>query len=1041
MGDSSTHLLFTRALLKEHKYEEAAQFMKTRMAKTSVCRQNHIWDSLIQGLCIDVKDPEKALSVLKDCLRVDGILPSSFTFCSLIHCLSSMGMMDRTIEVLELMTDEKIQYPFDNFVTSSVISGFVKIGKPEVAIGFYENAEKAGGLRPNIVTGTALVSAYCRLGRIEEARDLVSMMENEGVAFDVVFYSNWMYEYFREGFLVMAFQKYKEMGERKIDLDTISYTILIDGFSKEGNVEKTVGFLNKMRKDGLKPNLVTYTAVMLGFCKKGKIEEAITVLKTVENLGIELDEFAYATLIDGICRKGNFPIVFQLLAEMEKKGIKPSIVTYNTVIKGLCKAGRTSEANEISKGIVGDVVTYGTLLTGYIEEENVTGMLEIKKRLEADGVCLDVVMCNILIKALFMVGSFEDALAIYKGMPDMDLAADSVTYCTMIDGYCKAGRIDEALEKFDEFRKASIYSVACYNCILHGLCKKRMVGMAIEVFLELNERGLPVDVDIYMMLIKAIFEEKGAEGVLHLVHRIENLGYDIFDTLCDSAISFLCKRGFPEAASDVYMVLRRKGSVVTGRSYYSLLEALVHDSKNGLTQPILGSFVKKYGPFESRVREILVYCLCMDNVNKALRFLTKMKENMCNVAFPVTVIEKLTKNGRVLDAYELVMGANGHLPPMDVVDYSIVVDSLCKSGHFHKALDVCDFARRTGVMLNIVTYNSVINGLCRQGCLVEALRLFDSLEKINTVPSEITYATLIDTLSKGGFLLDARNMFESMVLKDFKPNTRVYNSLINGYCKLGQMQEALKLLHDLEVKCLQPDGFTVSTMIDGYCLKGDMEGALGFFFEFKRKGMPPDLLGFIYLMRGLCAKGRMEESRSILREMLQTQHVVDVLNEVDTQVEMESLASFLVSLCEQGSIQEAITILNEVASMFFHVGRRSGACNGSEILEEPYNGKTFDVVKSKSLICNYETDLDFKSCNMGRLEEFMKKDPTVDGAPFHSTCNIKPRRLHLQVVDSDNCKNKADDLGRCFFLVYTAMLYHCHPLLHCLCAILRYSCQ
>ncbi|KAG6741096.1 hypothetical protein POTOM_056580 [Populus tomentosa] len=84
--------------------------------------------------------------------------------------------------------------------------------------------------------------------------------------------------------------------------------------------------------------------------------------------------------------------------------------------------------------------------------------------------------------------------------------------------------------------------------------------------------------------------------------------------------------------------------------------------------------------------------------------------------------------------------------------------------------------------------------------------------------------------------------------------------------------------------------------------KGDMEGALGFYFEHKGKGISPDFLGFLRLIRGLCAKGRMEEARSILREML------------------------------SGSIKEAVTVLNEVGSVFFPVEKWFGPFHESQEL-------------------------------------------------------------------------------------------------------------
>lgn len=915
-----------------------------------------------------LKDPEKALLLLQDCLTNLGILPSSFTFHSLIHSFTSQGKMSRAIEVLELMTHDKVRYPFGNFVSSSVISGFCKISKPQLAVGFFENAVNSRVLRPNIATCTALLGALFQLGRVREVSDLVSWMEREEFVFDVVFYSSWICGYFREGVLVEAIRKHKEMIEKGIAPDTVSYTILIDGFSREGYVEKAIGFLEKMKKDGLKPNLVTYTAIMLGFCKKGKLDEAYTLFKMVENLGIEVDEFMYVTLIDGFCTRGDIDCVFGLLEDMEKRGISPSIVTYNSIINGLCKAGRTSEADEVSKGIAGDAVTFSTLLHGYIEEENVKGILETKRRLEEDGVCIDLVMCNTIIKALLMVGALEDAYAFYKGMSGMDLVADSVTYCTMINGYCRVGRIEEALEIFDEFRKTSISSVSCYKCMIYGLCRKGMVDMAIEVFIELNEKGLELVSGTYTSLIKASFEEQGAEGVLKFVHRIENLGREAFDTISNSAICFLCKRGFSLAACEVYMRMRRKQSVVTSRSYYSILKGLISDDQKGLGWPFLNTFLKEYGIDEPRVSKVLVPYMCMKDADKALFFLTNIQVNTSAVAFPVSVLKSLKKNGRILDAYKLVIGAEENLPVMDLVDYSIMIDVLCKEGHLDKALDLCAFVKKKGIALNIYAYNSVINGLCRQGCLVQAFRLFDSLEKIDLVPSEITYATLIDSLCKEGCLLDAKQLFEKMVVKGFNPNVRVYNSLIDGYCKFGNMEEALNLLIDLKARCIKPDEFTVSALINGYCHKGDMEGALGFFFEFKKKDILPDFLGFMYLVRGLCAKGRMEEARGILREMLQTRSVLELINRVDTEIETESVESFIISLCEQGSIQEAVTVLNEVGSIFFPIGRRCRPQNRAEKEEKIYEGVTFGAVSSKHSSLNHKMDLDVGLSNVKKVE-------------------------------------------------------------------------
>lgn len=930
------------------------------------------WDSLIRGFCFTRQDPDKTLSVLRHCLVNRNVFLSSSVFCCVIQNLCYLGHVSKAIQVLELMAEHRKEYPFDDFVCSSVISAFCRVGKPELSLWFFDNvARSRGAWRPNLVTCTAIVNALCKLGRVHEVYDLVRRMEEDGLGLDVVLYSVWVCGYVEEKVLVEVFRKMREMVlEKGISHDSVSYTILIDGFSKLGDVDKSFTFLAKMIKEGHRPNKVTYTAIMSAYCKKGKVEEAFGVFERMKDLGIELDEFVFVVLIDGFGRIGDFDSVFRLFDEMEKRGISPSVVTYNAVVNGLSKYGRTQEADKFSKNVTADVITYSTLLHGYTEEENVLGILETKKRLEEAGITMDVVMCNVLIRALFMMGSFEDVYTLYKGMPEMDLVPNSVTYCTMIDGYCKVGRIDEALEVFDDFRKTSISSYACYNSIIDGLCKKGMVEMAIEALLELNHKDLVLDTGTYWFLMKTIFKENSSKVILDLICRMEGLGPDLYNVVCNDSIFLLCKRGLLNDANQLCVAMKMKGLPVTCKSYYSLLRRLLSVGNREQTLPLLNFFLKEYGLVEPKVRKLLARYLCLKDVDRAVQFLGKMLDNSSAVTFPASILKILIKEGRALDAYKLVVGVQDDLP-VTYVDYAIVIHGLCKGGYLNKALDLCVFIEKKGMNLNIVIHNSIINGLCNEGCLIEAFRLFDSLEKLNLMTSEITYATLIYALCREGYLQDAEHVFKKMLLKGFQPKTQVYNSLLDAISKFGQLDKAFELLNDMEKNCIEFNNFTVSSVINCYCKKGDMEGALEFYYKFKGKDILPDFLGFLYLIRGLCTKGRMEEARSVLREMLQSENVTDTINIVNSEVDTESIYDFLATLCEQGSIQEAVTVLNEIACMFFPVQRLSTYNQGSDKSQKIYEPKGFGSNSSMSLPSYCKSGLDSGSCDTGDVRNQM----------------------------------------------------------------------
>ncbi|KAL2347987.1 hypothetical protein Fmac_001987 [Flemingia macrophylla] len=1007
--------LFAWALLKSHKFEEAEQFMHTHVHIT----HSFMWDTLIQGLCAKRHDPEKALTILQRCVRDRGVLPSSLTFCAVVHGLSSKGLMGRAIEVLELMGDDGVKYRFDDFVCSSVISGFCRVGKPELGLGFFKNVTDCGGLRPNVVTCTALVGALCKMGRVGEVCGLVHWMEREGLGLDVVLYSAWACGYVEERVLGEVFSRMREMVEKGIGHDFVSYTVLVDGFSKLGDVEKSFTFLAKMIKEGHRPNKVTYSAIMSAYCKKGKVEEAFGVFESMKDLGIELDEYVFVILIDGFGRRGDFNKLFCLFDEMEKHGISPSVVAYNVVVNALCKHGRTSEADDLSKSVAKDVITYSTLLHGYTKEENIPGILQTKGRLEEARIAMDIVMCNVLIKALFMMGAFEDIYALYKGMGEMDLVPNSVTYCTMIDGYCKVGRIDEALEIFDEFRKTSISSHACYNSIINGLCKNDMAEMGIEALLELNHKGLKLDIGTFRILLKTIFEGNNTKVVLDLVYKMEGLEPDLYSAVCNDFIVLLCQRGLLDDANHLCMIMKKKDLSVTCRSYYLILRGHLSNGNRDQILPLINRFLKECGLVEPMVQKILACYLCLKDVNSALRFLRKTVNNSSATTFPSYILKILISEGRALDAYKLVTGTQDYLP-VSYVDHAVVIDGLCKGGYLNKALDLCAFVEKKGMSLNIVVYNSILNGLCHEGRLIEAFRLLDSLEKFNFVPSEITYATLIYALCREGFLLDAEHVFRKMVIKGFQPKYKFTIHYLIVFLSLGDMQGALEFYYKFNTKDMSPDFFGFLYLIRGLCTKGRMEEARNFLLLSHCMGTCPKIIELYCLIKKFCAGGHKSSSKSYIRLTLFLRTLLDTIDESwVTLVKYTLVMNNLVRLCVNGQYMKHVKLLMFVLSIV----ASKGLCHEQldvniaflhgDLDEEIYMHQPEGLSKEgkRNMVCRLKKSLyGLKQAPRQRykkFESFMHKEASLNMDEIRNLKELLANLCQIQTLELARIINKA----------------------------------
>ncbi|KAG4990635.1 hypothetical protein JHK87_024092 [Glycine soja] len=313
-----------------------------------------------------------------------------------------------------------------------------------------------------------------------------------------------------------------------------------------------------------------------------------------------------------------------------------------------------------------------------------------------------------------------------------------------------------------------------------------------------------------------------------------------------------------------------------------------------------------------------------------------------------------------------------------------MIDGYCKVGRIDEALEVFDEFRKTSI-LSLACYNTIINGLCKNGMTEMAI---EALLELNHEGLELDPVTFLASTLKifikesraldayrlvtetqdhlpvmEGFLLDAEHVFRKMVLKGFQPKVQVYNSLLDGISKFGQLEKAFELLNDMETKYIEPDSLTISAVINCYCQKGDMHGALEFYYKFKRKDMSPDFFGFLYLIRGLCTKGRMEEARSVLREMLQSKNVVELINTVNREVDTESISDFLATLCEQGRVQEAVTVLNEIACLLFPVQRLSTYYQGFHKQQKIYEWKDFGSKSSSILPSSCQSGLNLGSCD------------------------------------------------------------------------------
>lgn len=76
------------------------------------------------------------------------------------------------------------------------------------------------------------------------------------------------------------------------------------------------------------------------------------------------------------------------------------------------------------------------------------------------------------------------------------------TFSILIDGYCKKGRLAEAMEPYELMWHMKVnLDVIVYDCLIHGFCKQGRVGEGHALLATVQKFGVETDLVIFSSLV------------------------------------------------------------------------------------------------------------------------------------------------------------------------------------------------------------------------------------------------------------------------------------------------------------------------------------------------------------------------------------------------------------------------------------------------------------------------------------------------------------------------------------------------------------
>ncbi|KAI5070752.1 hypothetical protein GOP47_0015095 [Adiantum capillus-veneris] len=513
-----------------------------------------------------------------------------------------------------------------------------------------------------------------------------------------------------------------------------------------------------------------------------------------------------------------------------------------------------------------------------LEECRKTKDLTRAKRVHMDikdsGLEAHSLVANPLVQLYAQCGSLPDAQQAF----DRLLEPDEPSWTSLIVGYVKAGKYNQAFDLFDRMQVVAIeprkhaYAALIKACssrqwldkgrrlhddvVKNGFETENMIGNTLvdmygkcnsvvearDVFDELLDKS----VVSWNALISGYADHGLAEEAFSCLEQMQSKG------LVPDEVTFLCSL---KACASI-------GAVQTGQRLHAEVAKEGFEHHLFLASSLIDMYAKRGFLVEAQevLNELPSCCVVAwtallggyvehGQPKKALECLAEIQRQGMSPTV-VTFMSGL-KACSALQALEKGQELHVEIITEGFEDHPIVnsnlVDMYAKSGRLVEAREVFDERSHQ----DIVSWTTLIAAYADNGHDKEALRCLDAMQQLGISPNVITIVCSLKACCNIGDIDRGRKLHTDIMIEQLEGNYFAINSLVCMYAKCGFLGEALELFEELR----SPDVISWNAIIMGCVEQEENERALALYTQMLEQGLLPDNTTFVCMLK---AVGNME---------------------------------------------------------------------------------------------------------------------------------------------------------------------------------------
>lgn len=395
---------------------------------------------------------------------------------------------------------------------SSMISGYIRVGKPDFSIDLY--MEMLGrGIEPNGFTLSAVIKACSELGELKLGKCFHGVVIKCGFEFNRVIGSSLIDMYGRN---------YESADSRKLfdellEPDSICWTSVISAYTRNDLYEKALGFFYMMhRKGGFFPDGFTFGSLLTALGNLGWLRQSKQVHAKAITFGFSGNVFIESSLVDMYAKCG---LVNESQLVFERMGEK-NAVSWCALLGGYCQKGEFDTVIELFRRMEEvDLYSFGTVLRACAGLAAVQPGKEVHCQYLRRGGWRDIIVESALVDLYAKCGCVNFASRIFAQIPVKNL----ITWNSMISGFAQNGRGGEAIETFNEMIKFGVKpDRISFVSVLFACSHSGLVDQGRHYFVLMTEHyRIKAEISHYSCMVDLLGRAREIEEAEDLINSSE----------------------------------------------------------------------------------------------------------------------------------------------------------------------------------------------------------------------------------------------------------------------------------------------------------------------------------------------------------------------------------------------------------------------------------------------------------------------------------------------------------------------------------------